>query len=179
MISDEKIGPSGVKVRCKKCGNVIPVKRAGASSGATPAPVERGAMTPAPGLEPVEPKAGAMQPPVSLASLQAEAGLPGAAAQVAAPAQAGPEWYVAIEERQVGPLAPAGVKARWDAGEIGPDTLAWRAGMSDWAAIGAIPEMVQALGSKLPPPTERDRSARSPPTLRAPPRCPTGRRTGP
>ena len=28
MISDDKVGPSGVKVRCKKCGNVVLVKRA-------------------------------------------------------------------------------------------------------------------------------------------------------
>ena len=27
MISDEKVGPAGVKVRCKKCGTVIPVRR--------------------------------------------------------------------------------------------------------------------------------------------------------
>ena len=28
MISDEKVGPNGVKVRCKKCGHVILVRRA-------------------------------------------------------------------------------------------------------------------------------------------------------
>ena len=28
MISDDKVGPGGVKVRCKKCGNVVTVKRA-------------------------------------------------------------------------------------------------------------------------------------------------------
>ena len=27
MISDEKVGPAGVRVRCKKCGHVIFVKR--------------------------------------------------------------------------------------------------------------------------------------------------------
>src|SRR5271167_1882979 len=27
MISDEKVGPRGVKVRCKKCGHVIHVRR--------------------------------------------------------------------------------------------------------------------------------------------------------
>src|SRR6267142_2750130 len=34
MISDEKVGPKGVKVRCKKCGYVILVKKGdGNSSG--------------------------------------------------------------------------------------------------------------------------------------------------
>jgi predicted Zn finger-like uncharacterized protein len=27
MISDDKVGANGVKVRCKKCGNVIVVRR--------------------------------------------------------------------------------------------------------------------------------------------------------
>jgi hypothetical protein len=27
MISDDKVGPGGVKVRCKKCGHVILVRR--------------------------------------------------------------------------------------------------------------------------------------------------------
>src|SRR5919206_80658 len=37
MISDEKVGPGGVKVRCKKCGHIISVKRAPAAAPA-PAP---------------------------------------------------------------------------------------------------------------------------------------------
>ena len=34
MISDEKVGPEGVKVRCKKCGYVILVKKADANGHA-------------------------------------------------------------------------------------------------------------------------------------------------
>ncbi len=46
MISDEKVGPNGVKVRCKKCSHVILVRRAenGAASAEVPAP----AASPAP-----------------------------------------------------------------------------------------------------------------------------------
>jgi len=36
MINDEKVGPKGVKVRCRKCGYVILVKRADASKGGGP-----------------------------------------------------------------------------------------------------------------------------------------------
>ena len=32
MISDDKVGPNGVRVRCKKCGNVVSVKRAPAAA---------------------------------------------------------------------------------------------------------------------------------------------------
>ena len=48
MISDEKVGPKGVRVRCKKCGNVIPVRRVsenGAKGAEQPTP---GASSPAP-----------------------------------------------------------------------------------------------------------------------------------
>ncbi|MGB8931820.1 MAG: zinc-ribbon domain-containing protein, partial [Anaeromyxobacteraceae bacterium] len=44
MISDEKVGPTGVKVRCKKCGHVITVRRSdagaeeSAAAGAAAAP---------------------------------------------------------------------------------------------------------------------------------------------
>src|SRR6266498_657973 len=39
MISDEKVGPTGVKVRCKKCGNVVVVRRAVEVAAEAPAPV--------------------------------------------------------------------------------------------------------------------------------------------
>src|SRR6476660_7038708 len=45
MISDEKVGPNGVKVRCKKCGYVILVRKAEAPAAAS-AP-----MPPAPTME--------------------------------------------------------------------------------------------------------------------------------
>src|SRR3954470_6126174 len=38
MISDEKVGPKGVKVRCKKCGYVILVKKADANGHSSKAP---------------------------------------------------------------------------------------------------------------------------------------------
>src|SRR5438093_7458582 len=32
MISDEKVGPNGVKVRCKKCGHIVLVRRPSADA---------------------------------------------------------------------------------------------------------------------------------------------------
>jgi len=43
MISDEKVGPKGVKVRCKKCGYVILVKKADANGHAARAAPTAGA----------------------------------------------------------------------------------------------------------------------------------------
>jgi predicted Zn finger-like uncharacterized protein len=52
MISDDKVGPAGVKVRCKKCGNVIHVRAAGSADAAVAAPAAapEGA-APGPGLD--------------------------------------------------------------------------------------------------------------------------------
>ena len=38
MISDDKVGPGGVKVRCKKCGHVTLVRRGEPEGAVTPAP---------------------------------------------------------------------------------------------------------------------------------------------
>ncbi|MFL5271537.1 MAG: GYF domain-containing protein, partial [Anaeromyxobacteraceae bacterium] len=167
MISDDKVGPAGVKVRCKKCGNIMAVKRPPA---AAPAPLE-----PAPTLAaaPSGPAASAGGAPGET-SLENELGTAfqnvfggGSAAIAAEKATAHPaappaeasnpahngvagaeaihDWYVAIDDAQVGPLAAAAVKTRWESAEIGPDTLAWRPGMADWVSLSRIPEMAQYL----------------------------------
>ncbi|HEX9289658.1 MAG TPA: AgmX/PglI C-terminal domain-containing protein [Anaeromyxobacteraceae bacterium] len=159
MISDEKVGPNGVKVRCKKCGNVVSVKRAPAVA---PEVVPRPAPEPgrettlerelgdafenvfgggSPGLA-AEAKA-AQDPANGDAPPAAEA--TNAAQNPVAAAEAISDWYVAVDDSQVGPLPAPGVKARWESGEIGPDTLTWRPGMADWVPLSTIPEMAQYL----------------------------------
>jgi|GEM_PF-2537941 len=55
------------------------------------------------------------------------------------------EWYVAIEGQQVGPVSFADIAERWARGLLGPDSLCWRAGLSDWVPIGQLPELVRRL----------------------------------
>ena len=59
-----------------------------------------------------------------------------------------PEWYVAIEDEQIGPLSVAEVKARWEAGEISPDNLVWRSGLDDWEPLSRVRELKRQI---LPP----------------------------
>ncbi len=171
MISDEKVGAGGVKVRCKRCGHVIVVKGAPAA----PPVVEPAPPAPDEAPPPAEPRPGAAEAGLDLELGQAfenvfgggslAAGADGTGAPAAPPAEGGgeeappppegeTEWYVAVNDAQVGPLLPAGVKARWESGEIGPDTLAWKSGMGDWEPLSAIPELAQ-LVAPLPRPAGR------------------------
>src|SRR5207244_319815 len=61
------------------------------------------------------------------------------------PAPAESEWYVAINDEQVGPLSFEEVRERWDKEEVNPGSLAWKAGMGDWSPIRTIKEL-EALG---------------------------------
>jgi predicted Zn finger-like uncharacterized protein len=146
MISDEKVGSNGVRVRCKKCGNQITVRRPGeAPVLERPAPA---APAPAPGRGLDEELGSAFDQAFGdrpAASAPAPAGPAPAASAAAAPALAPQEWYVAIGEAQVGPLPLAEVKKRWEAGDIGPDSLVWRPGMTEWGPLAGVPELAAFL----------------------------------
>lgn len=145
MISDEKVGPNGVKVRCKKCGNQITVRRA---EEMTSAPVLERVAPPAPaGLD--EELGSAFDhafgdQPATTTPAPAASQAPSSAATETAPA-AGQEWYVAIGEAQVGPLPLPEVRKRWEAGDIGPDSLVWRPGMAEWGPLSGVPELAAFL----------------------------------
>lgn len=195
MISDDKVGARGVKVRCKKCSHVIVVRREGmeghSGSSTTPSP-EIPILTPSP-LESVPPQPGkpfldglgddemgalfdqalGNSPKPALSDdelIQTQLGggnKPGdtestrvmdldAMKQLAAAsgreessgaAASTQEWFVAINEKQNGPLAVQKVKELWDRGEITGDSLTWRAGMADWLPLSEVPE----LGAILAP----------------------------
>ncbi|MCK6549649.1 zinc-ribbon domain-containing protein, partial [Myxococcota bacterium] len=56
-----------------------------------------------------------------------------------------PEWYVAINDEQVGPMTFADVRVRWENQELSPGSLCWRQGMADWSPIKDVKEL-EALG---------------------------------
>ncbi len=178
MISDEKVGPKGVRVRCKRCGNVVLVMRPpekepepAPAPPPSPAPAAReessssettlerelglafdsafgdagaGAAGPERAGAEVPQAAGSAKPPG--ADEQATSIFATAPAEPPAPAVEGSsDWYVAIEDRQVGPLSAEEVRKRWEASEIGPDTLGWRPGLADWKPLSSMPELAAYL----------------------------------
>ncbi|QSQ14503.1 adventurous gliding motility protein GltJ [Myxococcus landrumensis] len=205
MISDDKVGPKGVKVRCKKCGHTITVRPAGAGTGkdsssepatsstasvdastskkesdasassAVPAtlgtPPEGGLFT-----DVEEDEIGAVFDQVLSSGthkIPSGEALGEAAAREAtaesvrklAEAEAEPDkeedakpatshdWYVAIDEKQVGPLSVEKVKDAWDRGEVGPDSLCWRSGFSDWIPLSETAELASVLAPRPSKPT--------------------------
>ena len=161
MISDEKVGPNGVKVRCKKCSHIILVRRP-AENGAAGAEVPVPAPAPAPGGSgegldaelgqafdnafgdgPAKTPAPGPDPDATQAVSPEEAAH--VLARSAAPEPAATEWYVAIGQAQVGPLPLVEVRRKWEAGDIGPDSLVWRPGMGDWAALTGVSDLAAYL----------------------------------
>src|SRR5262249_10485472 len=61
------------------------------------------------------------------------------------------DWFVAIDDQQVGPITQEKVKQLWDSGEIGPDSLCWRAGLADWKPLSGVTELSSLL---VPTPTK-------------------------
>ncbi|HEY1907089.1 MAG TPA: AgmX/PglI C-terminal domain-containing protein [Myxococcaceae bacterium] len=169
MISDDKVGANGVKVRCKKCGHVIVVRRPqdpGAEAEAALKGLEESAPPPSQPDAPTgensifsdvddeeigaafESALGERQDDEPVAPPQKEAppeaNLP--------PVSDGPpraqDWYVAIDEKQTGPLTAEAIKDYWDRGEIGPDSLTWRQGFEDWVALSEVSELAGWLAPR-------------------------------
>ena len=167
MISDDKVGANGVKVRCKKCGNVIVVRR----------PQDAEADAALRGLEESAPQPPAPEAPTGENSIFSdvddeeigaafESALgerqddePVAPPQDEPPPEAnlppvsdGPprahDWYVAIDDKQTGPLTPDAIKDHWDRGEIGPDSLTWRQGFEDWVPLSEVSELAAWLAPR-------------------------------
>ncbi|MDP1830369.1 MAG: GYF domain-containing protein [Archangium sp.] len=238
MINDEKVGPKGVKVRCRKCGYVILVKRADAAKGGSPVAMSNDPddalatqvmQTPLAAAEATlsnddHSHAGDEMTNPGSASATSSPTLPGAQAS---PPPGGPkdsffgadedeigavfdqvlkgtgshsahkpgdegspddrqstrvidadtvrklaeesngkekapepkeeeipqtDWYVAINEKQTGPLTLEKVKEHWDRGEISPDSLCWRAGYDDWIPVSDVKMLTSVLAPKPPKP---------------------------
>ena len=75
---------------------------------------------------------------------------PAPATPPALPTQ-GTQFFVAINNQQVGPFDAATLKQKAQSGEINADTLVWRQGMSAWTAAAQVAEFNDILGAAPPP----------------------------
>lgn len=202
MISDDKVGAKGVKVRCKKCGFVILVRRTEAATELAETQVMTSPVVPEPASAPSQPAGGgdlpfgggedslfagaddeigamfdqvlsggsqspapsdAAVPPdddevvqtrvvdasamQKLAAETAERDDDDKTQMEAAPVAAH-EWYAAIDDKQQGPFSLEKMKELCSRGEVGPDSLCWRAGFSDWLPLSEISELTSVLSPR-------------------------------
>ncbi|MFO0727024.1 MAG: AgmX/PglI C-terminal domain-containing protein [Myxococcota bacterium] len=64
------------------------------------------------------------------------------------------EWYVAVNDNQVGPMTVAGVEERYKKGEVDSNSLCWKQGMADWIAIRFVKELESIVTSGDGPDTK-------------------------
>ena len=61
------------------------------------------------------------------------------------------KYYAALGGRQAGPFNFSALQQHIQSGELTPQTLVWREGMSTWIAAEQVPEL-KSLFNSIPPP---------------------------
>ena len=57
------------------------------------------------------------------------------------------EWFVAVDDNQIGPLDMGEIKTYWQQGKIDRDSLCWKSGMRDWVPIGTLDGLFEQLNT--------------------------------
>ncbi|HOU53254.1 MAG TPA: GYF domain-containing protein [Myxococcota bacterium] len=129
----EKIRGTGtVKVRCKKCGQVIEVQPEADSESSQEAGLPEARLTQS---------SPAIQVGTDGSSGETSAGT------VAQDAPVSFKWYLASGGERLGPFTMEEVKGRLASKEATLQTLAWRKGLADWTPLGEFEEFRGALHS--------------------------------
>ena len=58
------------------------------------------------------------------------------------------EWFIAVQDEQVGPLTVDEIKGRFEKGEVGSDTLVWSTGLTDWRPLSNVEELAELIMPK-------------------------------
>lgn len=161
-IPDEKVAGKILKLRCKKCNNVIVLKDPRAATASDSGPVNSGhrilqdALKRSFGEDLATMEGGmfAASPEVPEERTQI-ARLPdfGAASSTSALPE---EWYLSDSRGQFGPMDFSELVARIKRGEPDHDAVVWRDGFDDWKLIDRVPEL-RAYAKHLPPPRRTTR----------------------
>jgi predicted Zn finger-like uncharacterized protein len=172
-IADEKVHGKILRIRCKKCGQIIEVRDqappTSLSSAEPPRPATRAAAAAAgrsasvPGLDDDFERAFgrvvAGQEPVPGDSDKTvlfeytrdvmESARPGPGAP---PPPLPVEWYLAVDGRQSGPLAIEELRLRLGATVGAERVYVWHDGMAEWARAAEVEELVPYLPAAAEPP---------------------------
>ncbi len=143
-VTDDRVAGKVLKIRCKICGNIIEIS---ARQTTPPRPEARiGAATGDPGL------AGRFAESFSRKDKGPASGTPGllqavkhSAAKLEKDENQVAIWFVAVDDRPVGPATAASVWRFRTSGKVNDDSLVWKEGMPDWTPLRNCKELVGAL----------------------------------
>ncbi|MBN1209811.1 MAG: AgmX/PglI C-terminal domain-containing protein [Myxococcaceae bacterium] len=57
-------------------------------------------------------------------------------------------WHIALGDKAAGPVDIAALRAHWEHGELGPDSLCWRKGFEGWQPICRVRGLVELLAPR-------------------------------
>ncbi len=137
QISDEKVEGRTVKMKCRKCGTVIPIRADPSHRTLAAAPVVH-----AQSMKPSQQSLAARRGGLSAARLPTI----DAPAPPSVPTQPPPsEWHAGIDGSAVGPLTFQELERHIMDGSINADTFIWRDGMDGWKQVPDVPEVAPLL----------------------------------
>ncbi len=141
QIDDAIVRGKLVRLRCKRCANILEVRGPREGSSESSRVTRPGPPGPPPRRAP-EPAEAAPEP-----------------RERAEPSPPGVEWFLSVEGRLRGPMSPAELRQRVRRREAGEHDLVWTPGLAGWQPIAAVDEIRAALAEPAPPPRH------SPPSL--------------
>jgi len=144
-IADEKVRGKVIKVRCKRCQNLIVIR-------SSDAPARPGASPPSGGGQ----DAG-MERELDHAfknMVAPGAGRPGSDAAAGALPAGKDEWYFGLDGAEHGPYTFAQMKDMAARGQLDDQHFVWREGMKDWLPVEDVPGLFRVLSpsGRMPPP---------------------------
>src|SRR6187551_778299 len=124
QIPDDKLTGRVAKMKCRKCGTLIPIVATPSRHSILAAPSVRGTS--------LKPEREAPAPPSIPSQLE------------------GDEWHAGINGSPVGPMTRTEVGERIKKGEITAETFVWRDGMDGWKVVPEVAELSALLGETPP-----------------------------
>ncbi len=170
-IADSKVLGKVLKIRCKKCGNIIEVSDPSAAAAGSRSEPEKNASA-----------KGKLEGRFAESFRSGEAarprGTPGLRRAVERSAETMERdetelkvWFVALENKPIGPVQARTVHRHQKAGKVGDDTLVWKEGLPDWTALRNCKELVGLLAKlDIAASLEGDQEREKPPEPEAKPK---------
>jgi len=162
VLPDEKIGERGVQVRCKRCSYVNTVQRTASqriSEVLEGQPLAHLELTDSSAegspVDAMDSMFDAIFDPEDAATSSVALTIddePTLDPSIT-PQEPARDWWVAIDNQQVGPLSRMELEGRISNGTVNRASLVWKTGMANWAPLEDVPELGTLIGRAA---TERE-----------------------